>query len=144
MPEFRCLSIDQPYAYLIAMGDKTIEVRSWRTHHRGPLVIAATARKWSADLEDGSRITLLGGLALCLVDLTDVRPFTREDIEAAYMHEDDFEEGYYAWIFENARPIKPFPIRGQQGLYRCTFEPEYITPDALDALLVGESPSNQS
>jgi hypothetical protein len=79
MPEFRCLSIDQPYAYLIAMDEKTIEVRSWRTHHRGPLVIAATARKWSADLENGSRITLPGGLPphfKKVVRRTDQSPFT--------------------------------------------------------------------
>ncbi|QZA33231.1 ASCH domain-containing protein [Hydrogenibacillus sp. N12] len=142
MPEFRCISIDQPYAYLIAVGAKTIEVRSWKTRHRGPLVIAATARSWSADTEEGTRLTLPGGLAVGIVDLVDVRPFLREDVEAAYMLEEDYEEGYFAWVLEKARPIRPFPIRGQQGLYRCTFDPEYITPDELDALLVKETPSS--
>lgn len=56
--------------------------------------------------------------------------------------EEDYEEGYCAWVLENARPIRPFPIRGQQGLYRCTFEPEFITPDELDALIVKETPSS--
>lgn len=45
MTDLRCLSLDQPYASLIAIGVKTIETRSWSTKHRGRIGIASTAKK---------------------------------------------------------------------------------------------------
>jgi len=37
----KALSIRQPWAELILQGRKTIELRTWRTHYRGPLAIHA-------------------------------------------------------------------------------------------------------
>jgi hypothetical protein len=45
MTEVRCLSIRQPWASLIALGEKRIETRSWRTHFRGPLLIHASGTR---------------------------------------------------------------------------------------------------
>ena len=45
----RALSIRQPYAWLIVSGFKDIENRSWKTHHRGPLLIHAAARYSRSD-----------------------------------------------------------------------------------------------
>lgn len=38
----KTLSVQQPFATFIAQGWKTIEVRTWRTDHRGPLLIASS------------------------------------------------------------------------------------------------------
>ncbi len=35
----KCLSLKQPYAYLLASGKKTIEIRKWNTNHRGEFLI---------------------------------------------------------------------------------------------------------
>jgi len=35
----KALSVKQPWANKIASGEKTIEVRTWYTHYRGPLLI---------------------------------------------------------------------------------------------------------
>lgn len=35
----KCLSLKQPYAYLLASGKKTIEIRKWNTKHRGEFLI---------------------------------------------------------------------------------------------------------
>ena len=40
----RALVVGQPWALLIARGEKTVEVRSWTTPYRGPLVIVGVAR----------------------------------------------------------------------------------------------------
>ena len=40
----RAITIRQPWAELIVRGDKDVENRSWRTRHRGPLLIHAGAR----------------------------------------------------------------------------------------------------
>ena len=38
---WRCLSLTQPYATLVASGAKRIETRNWKTNYRGPLAIHA-------------------------------------------------------------------------------------------------------
>jgi hypothetical protein len=40
----KALSIRQPYAEWIASKKKKFEVRSWRTHYRGQLVICSSQR----------------------------------------------------------------------------------------------------
>jgi len=37
----KALTLTQPWAYLVAVGAKTIETRSWRATYRGPLAIHA-------------------------------------------------------------------------------------------------------
>jgi activating signal cointegrator 1 len=37
----RALTLTQPWATLVATGDKRIETRSWSTDHRGPIAIHA-------------------------------------------------------------------------------------------------------
>lgn len=37
----KALSLTQPWATLVALGEKRIETRSWRTDYRGPLAIHA-------------------------------------------------------------------------------------------------------
>ena len=51
----KTLAIRQPWITLIAEGDKTIEVRSWPTAHRGPLLLVAAA----ANLPAGAAIVLI-------------------------------------------------------------------------------------
>lgn len=41
----RALTLHQPWASLIAIGEKTIETRSWSTQYRGPLAIHAAKRR---------------------------------------------------------------------------------------------------
>jgi len=43
MPE-KALSIKNPWAYLIAMGIKDVENRSWKTHFRGRIYIHASLK----------------------------------------------------------------------------------------------------
>lgn len=38
----KALSLSNPWAQLVAEGVKAVETRSWRTRHRGPLVIVST------------------------------------------------------------------------------------------------------
>lgn len=88
------LSVHQPYADLILSGAKTVEYRSWYTHHRGPLLICATQRPCV-----GHAI----GIAICIVDL----------VECNMDADGDFE-----WILENPRPVPGFGVKGRQKLYQ--------------------------
>jgi hypothetical protein len=50
----KCLSLWQPWASLVVLGEKRIETRGWATSHRGPLAIhAAIARS------DAKRLALV-------------------------------------------------------------------------------------
>ena len=89
----KALSIRPDYAYLIMIGDKTREYRSWSTNYRGPLLICSTARKIK---------NTIPGHALFVVDLKNVEKLADHD---------------YAWIIDPIYSIYPFSVKGQQGLF---------------------------
>lgn len=114
----KALSVRQPYAELIALGEKTIEVRSWRTDYRGPLVICAGAA-WHPV---GAR--MFGkfgerGVAVCVVELVDVRPFVIDDAEAAKVYDaaGDVERELLAWVLRDPQRVAPAPVRGALSLF---------------------------
>ncbi len=112
-PSPRCLSVKQPWASLIASGEKTIELRTWVTSYRGPLVICAGKGASTEGLLhylDGPR-----GVALCIVDLVDCRPSKRRDTRAACCRAERNEN---AWVLENPRALPRIPILGSLGLFR--------------------------
>jgi hypothetical protein len=48
----KALTLTQPWATLVAAGEKTVETRSWLTHYRGPLAIHAAKNYpvWACEL----------------------------------------------------------------------------------------------
>ena len=107
----KALSIHPYYAYAIATGEKTIEVRSWRTDYRGEIVICSTQKKLYGTVP---------GCALAVVDLIDVVPLTRAHMEDALLTPADYQPGLYAWILDNNRIIKPIPVKGKLSLWNFT------------------------
>lgn len=108
MPNMKALSVKQPWTSLIAAGRKTIEVRTWKTSYRGPLLICASKQP---------RLTgKQAGVALCTATLIDCRPITHADAGAACCDVDPETE--FAWIFEDIHPLStPFPVSGKLGLF---------------------------
>jgi hypothetical protein len=103
----KAVSIKQPWASLIAAGVKTLELRAWPTDHRGPLLICSSRRP----VLEGHR----HGQALCIVDVVDCRPMTRQDVPFACVTE--FYPDHYAWVLGNVQLIEPFPVTGQLRLF---------------------------
>lgn len=100
----KALSVKQPWANLIANGQKSIETRLWPTDHRGDLLIVSSKLPAIAP----------AGCAVAVVRLVDCRPMTRADEPAACC---PYYPGAWAWILSDIRPIEPFPVRGQLKLY---------------------------
>jgi hypothetical protein len=123
----RALSVHSPWANAIALGEKTIECRSWRTRYRGRLLICASAR--TPPLVDGYRAPY--GLALATVDLVDCREIGKGDLDAAMIHPDDWPylAGQFAWVLANAVEIEPFPVKGKQGLFSVDCDPRPLPPE---------------
>lgn len=99
----KAISIKEPWATRILQG-KTIETRTWKTDYRGPLLLCASKKPESN----------ISGKAFAIVDLVDCRPMKYEDERAAMCK---VYPGAVSWFFKNLRRIKPFPIKGQLGLF---------------------------
>lgn len=106
----RALSVRQPYAEHIASGRKSVEVRTWITHYRGPLVIVASARACG---------NLPAGVTVCVVDLLDIRRPIDSDYAAACLPDDCdlYDERDWCWILGNPRRVVQVPTKGRLGLY---------------------------
>ena len=138
------LSLWQPWADLISMGLKTIETRTWSTTYRGPLLICAAKTNnqevkeaislYQSEGSDlpwetpplGPDYTPRRGVAVALVDLVDCRRMVYEDRRQAVFAGDP--TGRWGWVLDNVRPLDPFPIKGQRGLFHAkvyeVFQPE--------------------
>jgi hypothetical protein len=120
-PSIKALTIRQPWAELILRGRKPYELRSWRTNHRGPLVIHAAMR---VDSEDTKRLglnpeKLITGSFVGVAVLSDVRRYTSEDARLLrgkraggrwYPH-------LFSWVLKKPRRISPIKAKGQLGLF---------------------------
>lgn len=131
----KALSLWQPWASAIPLGFKEIETRSWGTSYRGDLLICSAQKDTrEQELFFYESIKPLNknltynhfpfGVAVAIVNLKDCLRMTEELISNQSDLEKVFglwEVGRYAWIFDNIRPIKPFEVRGRQGLFEVKF-----------------------
>lgn len=124
----KALTISQPFASLIASGEKWIENRTWSTDYRGSLAIHAgrgtqdLTRKELAAYPYGC-IVAVSQLVAC-VHLEEIRrqlyekriANTRITVKQVLTHRHC--EGPWLWIFRDIRRLKdPFPCNGAQGLW---------------------------
>ena len=123
----KTLAIRQPWCTYIAEGTKTIEVRTWRTAYRGPLLIVASGAPNKATDDTGQVITLPTQIQVCTVDLIDIRPLIREDCAAACL--DDYDTGYWGWHLANPRHVRPVPHKGKLSIYRTPEGCEHLPAD---------------
>jgi hypothetical protein len=110
MSHYRCLSVKQPWASLIASGRKTIELRTWRTRYRGPLIICAgLSPRRGTEFEIGPL-----GVSICVVDLVDVRePLSGDDLLSCC----DVSPRELAWVLKNPRRFPAIPVKGMLSLF---------------------------
>ncbi len=118
------ISLHQPWASLIASGQKRYETRSWPTNHRGLIAIHAAKK-----IEPDTRLLNLLGIAesdvprgavVAIADLVDCIQMDAKFIEAQSGTErmcGDWSVGRWAWKLENIRAIEPISARGMQGLW---------------------------
>ena len=113
----KALSIKQPWAEAIARGLKTIETRTWQTSYRGDLLICSSKKPdQSFDLTGEE---LLYGFAICVVELYDIEKMKSEHEKNAMC---DIYPDAFSWHLRNLRTIKPFPVKGQMGIFNIEFK----------------------
>jgi len=115
----KALSVKQPWAGYIACGSKTIETRTWETKYRGLVLICASQKPEKFGPEYfHPEVTKITGKALCVAEIVDCVPLEKKHEEKAFCRAYDG----YAWMLENIRPIAPFPVKGQLGLFNVPEE----------------------
>lgn len=120
---YMALSVRQPWAYLIMMGQKTIELRNWLTSYRGLLLIHA-ARQIDEeamhyfDLQDSGLDT---GCLVGAVKLVDLLEMTQETfLERRWEHRDFglISRCRYGFILETLQVFsEPIPMQGDRGIF---------------------------
>ncbi len=117
----KAISVQQPFAFEIMSGQKTIEVKTWDSLHRGDLLLCSSSKPAFSpedmeDIEEEYGCSFLYGHALCVVRLADVRLMKPGDEDDALLEEIDPES--YSWVIEDVRLVVPFPVKGkQEGLF---------------------------
>lgn len=111
----KALTICQPYAELIARGEKPIENRTWPTSYRGLLLIhAGKSLEW-LDPEDGlSYPGMAFGALVATARLVDC---VRVEQLPPHLADNEHANGPWCWLLEDVNRIQPIPWRGAQGLW---------------------------
>ncbi len=110
----KAISIAQPWIRQIEIGRKTFEVRSQRTHYRGPVLMVATKTpsKWDAavGIEAGEEL----GQSVCLADIV--------GCEKGEAHHKDNGAmvnaiGLWCWKIERVVSVPRAPVQGRLGFF---------------------------
>ena len=126
----RGLSIQEPYASLLATGRKHFETRSYPTNYRGWIVIHAGKKTYPGYQDDPALMSLCDGLELvsgafiAVARLTDCIPMTDAFIASLSASERAagfYSPGRYAWKIEDVTPIQQVPARGYLGLWKIQY-----------------------
>ena len=127
----KAITISQPYASLIATGDKVVENRTWATKHLGPLAIHAGLGTQYMTRQQLRAVTT--SAVLCVVDVVGCLPISviRHQAlsqpgstvpEMSMTWSDLFRhvhtEGPVCWLLSNLRRYtEPIPQTGARGLW---------------------------
>lgn len=136
----KAITIHQPWATLIALGEKRFETRGWATKYRGPIAIHA-AKKVDRDIccQEPYRSVLAKhgytaenlptGVIVATSHLSECHPVRSDDGHMATIIDpvnviagNEYEFGWYevgrfAWELTSVTQVEPVPAKGQQGLW---------------------------
>lgn len=129
----KVLTLTEPWATLMKLGEKNIETRSWSTNHRGLLAIhaAKSVPKYAREFCNDSEVIAAFlrrneqqwfklGYILCVRKLINILP--TENVKNI-LHKErifgDYSPGRFAWIFSDDIKILSIPIKtnGSLGLW---------------------------
>ena len=119
----KCLSVSQPFAELIILGKKTIELRKWNTNYRGELLIHSPLK---IRKEDAKRLKIdkkfVTGAIVGKVEIYDVKKYDSQkqvkSDQKFHFASKNFHDRTYGFLLKNAKAFRvPIPYKGQLGLF---------------------------
>lgn len=149
----KVISIIQPWATLIALGEKKFETRSWATKHRGELGIHASKKVDKLICEQEPFKTILAkhgytaanlpnGVILGTTILDDCFHVRINNGDSAIIGANhlvsgneyafgDYSKGRFAWEMSDMKQIEPIPAKGQLGLWNSDELDTYLFNKAM-------------
>jgi len=121
----KCISLLQPWAWCVAMKLKPAETRTWKTPHRGPLLIAASKRidhdaydyLRSRGIQLPRKEDLVLGAVVATANLSLIEPY-RKDLEPLGLCPFTEGEKRFAWFLDDVVMLdNPVRVKGSLGLY---------------------------
>jgi len=134
----KVLTLTQPWATLVATGQKLVETRSWQTSYRGPILIHAAkgyppeARDFAVELQVARVLPTPAGhtpwalhplplgkiIARAVLDDVRTTRWSRQFLDPLELSLGDYSDGRFAWWLRDIHPIDPpVPWRGSLGLW---------------------------
>ena len=135
----KCLSIRQPWAWLVCVGAKTIENRSWATTFRGLIAIHAGGNTKAVDIllaSEGiapslTRDVFTFGAIMGVVELYDVLPI------CGALRDDPWAEGPYCLMLRNTRLFaEPIAHKGRVGLCELPADVTAVVEERIATCIV--------
>lgn len=120
------ISLDQPFAHLIAHYKMNVESRQWPTNIRGTIAIVATQKKSKAEFDwvreqfeiniNPTEVAYASVVAVCnLVDVIEEDQVTRKTRK--------WFIGKYGFVLEDIFALpKPVPVKGNRKFWRLSGE----------------------
>lgn len=137
----KALSFRQPWAELILQGRKTLDLRTYPTHYRGPLAIHAskTIERDACAQHALDPDRLATGGVVGVVELVDVLPLTQADYEqrrAEHLAGRAYRDDMQGWVLRHPQRLPELvPVTGRMSLFNVDLD-----LDQLDlAAAVGEN-----
>lgn len=145
----KVLSLTEPYATLLKEKKKLIETRGWKTDYRGELYIHASNTSIPKEWKENNELMSLAqniefnfGYIICKCNLVDCIYMTKEYVENMRNNNYQeyicgvYEEGRYAWILEDIRPLdNPIKAKGQLNIWN--YYNEFEIMDLMEQIEYG-------
>ena len=115
--------MSQPFAELIILGKKTIELRKWNTNYRGELLIHAPLK---VRKEDAKRLKInkkfVTGAIVGKVEIYDVKKYDSQKQvkldQKFHFASKNFHDRTFGFLLKNQKAFRiPIPYKGQLGLF---------------------------
>lgn len=134
MRTLACLSISNPWAWLIVQGHKNLENRDWKTSYRGRILIHAGKKLDTNGFDGDALFTPYWYQAGAHPDVVACMPRHKTDysnytyqtggivgiatlVDVVSQSDSPWFRGTYGFIFKDARPLPFIPLRGQLGVF---------------------------
>ena len=140
----KCLSVSQPFADLIVLGKKTIELRTWNTNFRGEFLIHAPLK---IKTNDCNRLKIsnksITGAIVGKATIYDVKKYNSksEVKDDYYMHfaSKNFFNRKYGFVLKNPKSFRvPIPYRGRLGFFEVNLPTVKIKTKDIKAEIIDE------
>ena len=116
----KVLTVRQPYAWLLIHGGKDIENRSYRTSHRGPLLIQASARSPRAYFDAAMEFARSRGISIPVDSLrSGSLSALVELVDCVSVSASPWFNGPVGWVVRNALPVDFIAFRGRLTIFEA-------------------------